>query len=145
MDKYKFIVNVEGCIIYDKKILMILRGNKESHAPNVLSFPGGKVETKDSDNSTLENSLRREIFEEVGLELPNDFEYLESKKFITKKGNKILDIIFVYQLKTLIDFKFNKEEVSDCMWMSADEILNDNRSPEWMKQSMKLVKQKFSL
>jgi len=143
METIKFIVNVEGCIIHKNKILMILRGDTESHAPNTLAFPGGKVESKDSDSGILEDTLRREIYEEVGLKITDNFEYLESKKFITKLGNNVIDVVMFCRVNDITDTKIDNYEVKDCIWMSADEILNDTRTPEWIKQSINLIKQKL--
>jgi 8-oxo-dGTP pyrophosphatase MutT (NUDIX family) len=144
METIKFIVNVEGCIIHKDKILMILRGDTESHAPNTLAFPGGQVESKDSDVSTLEDTIKREIYEEVGLKIVEHFEYLENKKFITQKGNNILDVVMFCKINDIANTKIDNDEVRDCMWMGVDEILNDVRTPEWIKKSVELIKQKLN-
>lgn len=140
MEKNKFIVNVEGCIVHKNKILMILRGDTESHAPNTLAFPGGQVEFKDSNNDILEDALRREIYEEVGLRIVESFEYLESKKFITKKGNNVMDIVMYCKVDSVADCKIDNNEVKECMWMDVDQILSDARTPDWIKQSVELIK-----
>lgn len=145
MKKNKFIVNIEGCIIHKNQILIILRGDTESHAPNTLAFPGGQVEFKDSDTDTLEDTLRREIYEEVGLKIIDSFEYLESKKFITEKSNDVLDIVMFCRVSNVTDVKIDNSEVKDCMWMGIDQILNDSRTPDWIKQSIKLIKYKLAL
>jgi len=145
METNKFIVNVEGCIIHGNKILMILRGANESHAPSTIAFPGGQMDIKDSDIGTLEDTLKREIFEEVGLEISGPFEYLESKKFVTKKGNNILDVVMLCRVNdALVETRIDRNEVEECMWMGIDEILGDSRTPEWIKQSVSLVKKRLS-
>jgi len=147
MENNKFIVNVEGCIVSRNKILMIMRGDTESHAPGTLAFPGGQVEAKDSDVETLEDALRREIYEEVGLKIKNNFEYLESKKFVTRNGNKVLDIVMFCEVDSATDFKIDNDEVKECMWMDVDMILSDPRAPQWIKQSVgmarKIIKSLF--
>ena len=50
---------------------MILRGEEEGHAAGTLSMPGGKVELNEIGNDVLEIALKREIREEVGLEVSN--------------------------------------------------------------------------
>jgi 8-oxo-dGTP diphosphatase len=145
MEKIKFIVNIEGCLIHNNKILMILRGDTESHAPNTLAFPGGQVESKDSDSDTLEDTLKREIYEEVGLNITEHFEYLENKKFVTKKGNNVLDVVMFCRVNDITDTKIDNNEVKDCMWMSVDEILNDIRTPVWIRKSIELIKPKLNI
>lgn len=146
MEKTKFIVNVEGCLINGDKILMILRGDNESHAPNTISFPGGQVDSKDADYATFEDTLRREIYEEVGLKIVEPFEYLENKKFITSKGNSVVDIVmFCKLIKPMEEIKIDTNEVKDYMWMSTDEILRDVRTPQWIKQSIMLIKQRVNI
>jgi 8-oxo-dGTP diphosphatase len=145
MEKTKFIVNVEGCLINKDKILMILRGDSESHAPNTISFPGGQVDSKDADYATFEDTLRREIYEEVGLKVVEPFEYLENKKFITSKGNSVIDIVMFCKIVNPTEVKIDTHEVKDYMWMSTDEILKDVRSPQWIKQSIMLIRQKINI
>ncbi len=144
MAKTKFIVNVEGCLIHNDKILMILRGDAESHAPNTLAFPGGQVESEDSDTDTLEGTIRREIYEEVGLKITGDFEYLESKKFISERGNSIIDIVMFCRIDDVADTVIDRNEVKECRWMNIEEILNDPRTPVWIRKSVKLIESKIS-
>jgi len=145
MAKLKFIVNIEGCLIHNDKILMILRSDAESHAPNTLAFPGGQVESEDGDTNALEYTIRREIYEEVGLKITGDFEYLESKKFISERGNNVLDIVMFCRVSDISDTKLDSREVKECRWMNINEILNDTRTPTWIRKSIELVKPKLSI
>jgi 8-oxo-dGTP pyrophosphatase MutT (NUDIX family) len=78
-----YIVNVEGAIVRDGRYLMVVRGEEE-YAPGGLSFPGGKVEGQGSSEDVLEETLRREIAEEVGLEVETDMAYLRSSAFVAE-------------------------------------------------------------
>lgn len=75
-----FILNVEGVVRRGEHYLLTLRSESEPHAPGTLALPGGKVETSDAQEDTLEAALLREIFEETGVEVGNPV-YLESKWF----------------------------------------------------------------
>lgn len=44
---------------------------KEEHAGGLLSLVGGKVEVDGTSTDVLEKTLKREIFEEVGIEVSN--------------------------------------------------------------------------
>ena len=74
-----FVVNVEGAVEKEGRYLMIVRGADVAHAPGALSFPGGKVEAADGPDDALESTLRREIREEVGVEVEDDMRYVESR------------------------------------------------------------------
>lgn len=60
---------------------------REEHAPGVLSLVGGKIEETGIAYDVLENSLKREIYEEVGVKIENEIKNVHSSSFITGKGN----------------------------------------------------------
>jgi 8-oxo-dGTP diphosphatase len=64
-----FVVNVEAAIYKDDRWLVIRRSLKESHAAGMVSLVGGKVEHEGNQSDILERTLRREIVEEVGIEV----------------------------------------------------------------------------
>lgn len=94
-----FVINVEGVIERDGQYLMIVRGSNESHAPGALSFPGGKVERTDGPGNALESTLRREVLEEVGVEVSERMTYLESRLFDMDDGRKVLNVLFLMPLE----------------------------------------------
>lgn len=64
---------VAAVIFYDKKILCVQRGdNKYNYIAFKYEFPGGKVE----EGETNEEALRREILEELNLQITIDSKYL---------------------------------------------------------------------
>ena len=81
----RYIVNVEGAIVKDGRYLMVVRGEEE-YAPGGLNFPGGKVEGAVIADDVLEETLRREIAEEVGLEVHAEMAYLRSSAFVAEGG-----------------------------------------------------------
>lgn len=131
-----YIVNVEAAIFKDNQWLIIRRSDKEEHAPGVLSLVGGKVEADSPLPNILEETLRREITEEVGITVTNSFNYLDSKLFYTSKGEPVVDIVFLceYQSGELIP---DLDEVSKAYWMTYAEILSYADSPEWLVESIK--------
>ena len=56
-----YLVNVEAVIVKDDHYLMITRSLAESHAPGVITLPGGKVEDAGQTDHILEQTLRRGI------------------------------------------------------------------------------------
>ena len=85
-----FVVNVEGATEKEGGYLMIVSAADVAHAPGALSFPGGKVEAADGPDDALESTLRREIREEVGVEV--EMRYVESSRFDTDDGKQVVGV-----------------------------------------------------
>jgi 8-oxo-dGTP pyrophosphatase MutT (NUDIX family) len=61
---------------------------------------GGKVETKIGENEVLEETLRREVMEEVGVQVSDSLHFVESKSFISDIGQVVIDIVFLCKHKS---------------------------------------------
>lgn len=137
MDNTSYIVNVEAAIYENDKWLIIKRSEEEEHAPGLLSMVGGKVEIKTPEANVLEETLKREIMEEVGIQVSNEMHYLESKSFISDKGQVIIDIVFLCKYETGEAKCKSIHEVSEIYWMSSSDILENKSAPIWLKESIK--------
>ena len=90
-----FFVTVTGIIIKDGKFLIAKRSDKEKMYPGQWTVPGGKFQTSDytarAPNSqglwyeVLESGLRREIKEEVGVEVEK-IRYVTSITYVRPDG-----------------------------------------------------------
>ncbi len=129
-----FIVNVEGAILRGERYLMILRGEKESHAAGTLSLPGGKVELTEIGDNVLEKALEREIREEVGLEVLT-IRYLESKSFVADDGEPVVDIVFLCSCEEG-EAVTGDAEVEALHWLTAQEVYAHPKTPSWIRQSV---------
>jgi len=78
-----FIVNVEGAIRKDDKWIIVERSKKEEHAGGLLSLVGGKVDKEGDSSNILEKTLKREIFEEIGIKVKENLKYIHSTSFVT--------------------------------------------------------------
>ncbi|WP_425448826.1 NUDIX domain-containing protein [Dethiothermospora halolimnae] len=132
----KYIVNVEAAIYKGDKWLIIQRSAKEDHAPGLLSLVGGKVETKEAASEVLEENLIREIREEVDIEVSKKLTYVESKSFISDTNDKVVDIVFLCIYKSGVPRCVSEDEVSKILWMTCDEIQENNKAPIWLKESI---------
>ena len=130
-----FIVNVEGAIVRGGRYLMILRGGGESHAAGTLSLPGGKVEWDEIGDDVLETALKREMREEVGLEVSST-EYLESKSFVADDGERVVDVVFLCSCEEGEPTTGDPEEVAALYWLSAQEVYAHPKTPPWIRQSI---------
>ena len=131
----KFVVVVECAIEYKNKYLIIKRP-MGTHAEGLLSFPGGKFEVSDALNNpdALQQAAKREVFEEVGLDIRDPMRYVTSSCFVdSKTGESVVDIIFHCQLdKTKVELKISEREVAECFWLSFEEIISKDNCPEWL-------------
>ena len=137
-----YIVNVEAAIVKDGHYLMIIRGEQETHAPGALSLPGGKVEDAGNADNILERTLRREIAEEVGIEAYADMEYIQSTAFIADDGEPVVNVVFLCQYKAGTPTLGDSGEVAAIQWMTAEEVLEDPKTPEWTRQTIERAERK---
>jgi len=118
------IVLVKGIVIKDGKYLIAKRSTKEIQEGGKWSIPGGKVElrTKESDFDVLEETLKREIKEEVDIEIEEPPHYLQSISFVRVDNAPVIGTLF------LCKWKSGKvkplEDHVKVNWVSIDELKN---------------------
>ena len=137
-----FIVNVEAVIRHEGKYLLTLRSEDEPNAPRTLALPGGKVEFSDAVEDTLEQTLKREVLEETGVEVAT-FRYLESKWFKTDDGEPVVDIVFLCEYVYGDAAAFDTAEIAEVMWLSAAEVAVHPKAPPWTRQSIEKAEQRY--
>ena len=138
----KYLVVVECAIEYEGRFLIIKRP-AGGHAGGLLAFPGGKVDVEDEKNSfdTLTHAVKREVLEEVGLNLVDKIEYVTSSFFVDNQGTPIIDVIFHCELKeTNIAVVASAREVPEFYWMTPEEINTAANCPEWLKKYLHQIK-----
>lgn len=111
---------VAALIERNGKILIAKRATGDENVCGKWEFPGGKVET----DETEEKAIEREIFEEFELKI-------QVIKFITSSiceyPNKIIDLR-LYKCN-YISGEFILHDHSDYTWISKDELLNYDLAP----------------
>ncbi|KQL18453.1 NUDIX domain-containing protein [Cytobacillus solani] len=141
-----FYVNVEGAVYKENKWLVIERSLKEGHAGGLLSLVGGTVENEGDSKDILERTLRRELFEEVGVMVQEKMEYVRNTSFKLDDGSEVIDIVYLCELEEGEPFAKSPEEVNAVYWMTAEEIGNHPKTPIWLidsiKEAEKLLKNK---
>ncbi|MEN2766258.1 NUDIX hydrolase [Ornithinibacillus xuwenensis] len=133
-----FIVNVEGAIYQNGNWLLIRRSEKEEHGAGTLSLVGGKCEIEGTSTDILERTLKREIFEEVGIEVSN-LRYVNSSSFVANSGQNVIDIVFLCQHKYGEPYAKSTEEVDEVLWMTTSQILDHSELPYFLKDNIKLA------
>jgi 8-oxo-dGTP diphosphatase len=134
-----YIVNVDAAIHHEGKWLIIERSTKEEHAGGLLSLVGGTVEEQDGTMDILEDTVKREVYEEVGVVVHEDMQYVHSSSFVADKGERVLNIVFLCEYKEGEAYVKAKDEVERVRWMTIDEILVHSKAPVWLIDSIKRV------
>lgn len=137
-----YIVNVEAVILDGDRYLMIVRGDDESHAPGTLSVPGGKVEGVDVIANVLEETARREVREEVAIEVEEGLDYIESKFFVTDDGDPVIDVVFLCRYRSGEPKIVDRSEVSELAWLTAREVISHEKTPPWTRSSIEMAEQR---
>lgn len=131
-NKIHYIV-VTGIIINSEgKYLIVKRADWEKAFPGRWTVPGGKLEVldyalKEKDTkfhwyNILENSLKRETKEEVGLEIEN-IGYVTSLAFINPEEIPTL-VISLYAYSKQGEHVRLDDSLTDFKWVSLDEARN---------------------
>lgn len=114
-------INVVAALIYDnEKVLIAKRSTGDFNVFGKWEFPGGKVES----GETEEQAIEREIKEEFELEIKAN-KYITNNicKYPTKTVNlKLYDCTF-------ISGEFNLHDHSEYLWVNPDELLKYDLAP----------------
>ena len=120
---------------------MIVRGHTDEHAAGVLAFPGGKVEAEDSTDNVLESTVRREVLEETGVTVSAELEYIRSTAFALPDGTPVVDVLFLGSYLIGEPHITSSNEVADIGWMTLEEILEHDRTPSWLVDQVRAIRQ----
>ena len=137
-----YLTVVQVAIEHNHRFLVIKRP-EGVYEGGKLCFPGGKVDETDHHNAwdVLRLAAKREILEEVGLDLKDEVKYITSNYF--QETNKVMVNLFHCKLdKTDLNVQPSSREVVEWFWLTADDIDKANNAPEWLKIQVKYLIQK---
>jgi len=135
MDEYTYLVNVEGAVVRDGEYLLIERAADEEHAAGLLGFPGGKVETAPGVEAPIEATVRRELREEVGIEVVA-VEYVHSRIFETKVGAACFNVVTLCEHEDGEARVRSPEEVAAVHWLTPEEIASHEAAPGFLERDV---------
>ena len=135
MDEYTYLVNVEGAVVRDGEYLLVERAADEEHAAGLLGFPGGKVETVPGADGPIEATARRELREEVGIEV-GAVEYAHSRSFEMDTGAACVNIVTLCEHEDGEARARSPEEVAAAHWLTPEEIMNHEAAPGSLKRDV---------
>ncbi len=123
---------VTAIIIKDNKYLITRRSPNKKRFPGMWTVPGGHLETTDYENlpketehywyNVLEKTLKREVMEEVGLEISN-IEYVTSLATKHVEGNPSL-VISCMADWVLGDVRLQEGETDAYEWVDLEQAKN---------------------
>jgi len=122
-------VVVTAIIVKDGKYLITRRSKTRKRFPGEWAVPGGHLEIDDYIDlpkdkkgywrNVLEQALKREVQEEVGLEI-DKLEYVTTLATVHQDGNSSMVISFSAEHKSG-EVKLQKKETDDFRWVSLEE------------------------
>ncbi len=131
---------VANAVIYresDGRSLILKRSETEKVHPGKYCVPGGKLEWKDLDLSkptrmngdvfdfenAVEELLKREIKEEAGVEIKDEFVYINSVAFVRPDGIPVVLIKLAVKYKSG-EVRPEEGAFTDFAWVNEEEIKN---------------------
>jgi 8-oxo-dGTP diphosphatase len=134
VDAEVYAVTVCVLIQRDDTWLLVVRAPKVAYAPNMIGMIGGHVDVTRPQADVLEATARREVAEEVGLDLSElRLRYLESEFFLTDAGERQITVTFTVQAPAEIEPYVNApDELVELGWWTLDDLEADPRCPSWL-------------
>jgi 8-oxo-dGTP pyrophosphatase MutT (NUDIX family) len=132
---FYFVANV---VIYresDGKCLILKRDEREKVHPGRWGVPGGKLEWNDMDitkptrmngdvldfENAVERLLKREAYEEAGIEMQDGIAYINSMAFVRPDGIPVVLVKFAAKYKSG-EVIIEKGAFTDHAWVDAEEV-----------------------
>ena len=138
-----FVVNVEVFLHRGERWLLIKRSEQEAHAAGLLGGVGGKVEADGAEVDVLEETGRREVLEEIGVDLTGvQLSYVESGSFVTDDGDPVVNVVFSGALPAgARPVVASPREVAEIVWLTVAEAAADPDCPRWTLRSLRRAAQ----
>ncbi len=118
----------------DQAWLLGVRAPGVAYAPGRLGLIGGHVEADAPAAAVLEQTGRREVAEEVGLDLAGvPLTYLESEYFVTERGERQVTVTFLAPAPPAQEPRVaDPLELIEVGWWTATRAAVDPRCPDWL-------------
>lgn len=115
------LILVNAVVEKDGKILVSQRSWEETHEPGKWTIPGGKVERTSGEVwNIIEETLKREVMEETGIEIDDSAELLANNTFIRSTGQHVVALIFFCHWKAGVEKPL--EDTIDTKWITEKNL-----------------------
>ncbi len=153
---FYFVANVVIFRESDGRCLLLKRDMREKVHPGKYAVPGGKLEWEDMKEPTringivkdfenaVEDLLRRETFEEAGIEIEDDFRYINSVAFIRPDLVPVVLVKFAAKYKSG-EIKLEEGAFTNHVWANSEEALQYpciDGVPEEVRKTIELFSEK---
>ncbi len=132
---FYFVANVVVYREHDGRCLILKRDEREKVHPGRYAVPGGKLEWADMDitkptringnvldfENAVEGLLKREVLEEAGIEIEDNFKYLNSIAFVRPDETPVVLVKFAAKYKSG-DVKPEEGAFTDYVWVNSEEV-----------------------
>jgi 8-oxo-dGTP diphosphatase len=134
VDSEVYAVTVCVLIHRGNSFLLVVRSPSVAYAPNMIGMIGGHVDVISPERNVLEAAARREVAEEVGLDLSGvPLTYLESEFFITDSGERQITVTFAATAPSDDEpYVSAPDELVEVGWWTPDDLEADPRCPPWL-------------
>jgi 8-oxo-dGTP diphosphatase len=134
VDSEVYAVTVCVLIHRGNRLLLVVRAPGVEYAPNMIGMIGGHVDVADPEGDVLEKTARREVAEEVGLDLSGvPLTYLESEFFIPNGGERQITVTFSAPAPAGDEPCVNApDELAEVGWWTLNDLEADPRCPPWL-------------
>lgn len=121
-----------------ERFLLSKRSSDDPQEGGVWSIPGGKVEM-DEGNGIILKTLKKEIKEEVGLEIEDDIKLIWDEGFYRVSGHHVVGLTFLCKWKSGIAKALEDQE--QVKWFTKKELKNFPDLPDYFRKRLdKLLK-----
>lgn len=117
----KFVV---GVVVPNHNQVLLLQRLSNDTYPNMFEIPGGEVE----DGETLSDAVKRELYEETGLEMLEIKRYIGRFDYESNSGKKVRQFNFLVSTKDQ-QVKWHPEH-QKFAWISNEDIKSYEMTPE---------------
>ncbi|HRO65807.1 MAG TPA: NUDIX domain-containing protein [Candidatus Dojkabacteria bacterium] len=131
------IVTVKAWVKKGDKYLLARRGMSEVHMPGVWSIPGGKVDDDGETVNILQETLKREVLEEVGVEITDEIDLVYNNSFKRSDGASVVGLTFLCHWKT--GEAQPLEEILEVGWFTLDELIDKEDVADFLKREIRAL------
>ena len=120
MSQYQLFRVVVAAVIHNEKgeFLLAQRSAKDPSQPGLWAIPAGHIEVAEGSVDTLEENLKREVREEIGVEI-NIEKFLDSHSWVDNDYKKVT-VVF---LCTITEGQPKPlDDTDDLKWLSLEEV-----------------------
>ena len=131
------IVAVKAWVKKGDTYLLARRGMNEVHMPGIWSIPGGKVDECGETVNILQDTLKREVLEEVGLEITYEIDLVFNNIFKRSDGASVVGLTFLCHWKS--GEAKPLEDTSEVKWFTLTELLGMEDVEEFLKREIRVL------